>query len=310
MPTNPLGYLITDEEWWMDMFINILIVLVGLLAILALTLLIFDPFWGFLIGVDVWLVLLGFALPYLSVAIPEATASMVQNYFVQPTETDAFANMRIYLTGWHPRKPWTRVVNYIDLRQVTVPLKEDFPAKNGVLVNFTGSTFYLPEPRWVPVYIAVSAETIKTALTETVTSYLSQEMANKKTPESARRSIKKFQDGTLSYLEEVKQQLAQKERETGLGLTFERRLGVNVTNVLIGDVGYDQKYQDALNSRARGGILQEMAAGWKDLTPKDAANAAFIVNGDVKKEIIEYEGAPEIARIIAESLIEAFRKAS
>jgi len=308
MPTNQLGYLIADEEWWADMMVSILLALVSLLLVLSLTYTIFGIFWGFILGTDIWIVLVSFAVPYFSLSVPEVTGLMVQNYFKQSTQEDAFANMMVYPTGFHPRMPWKKIVSYIDLRQVTIPFNEDFPARNGVLIRFRGNVLYLPQIEWIPIYIAVSAETIKATLMSVVTSWLSQKVGRSKTPETARRQIRAFQEGLMRRFEEVKEELAKEERESGVGQIFERRLGINITRVVIADVGYAESYQKALTDRAGSAILQEVAVQWQTggLSPKDAANAAFINAGKVRKTVTEFEGARDIARIIANGLVQAF----
>lgn len=298
MKTNPEGYLVTMDGWYARLIFAIVFATI-VAFVIPLLMPIFGPFWGFVIGISIWIVTLTQAAEFFFVAVPEVTGLItIMQLFKRPTIEDEFANYRVFPTGLHPRFPWERVTTYIDLRQIPVLFKEDIPAKDGVLVTFRGSNFYLPLIKWLPVYIAVSKATIETAIKDVTTSYLTSKMRDIETAEEARAQAHGIEEGLKTHLELTKEEQS-----------YEKRFAIDVVLSQIADVNFNDAYTKAVNDRAIAKTLQQVADELikRGISPKEAMNFALINAGKIKKDITELEGLRDVAEIVAKAVIEGLR---
>jgi hypothetical protein len=299
------------------------------LAVIPLCIAVLGPLWGFTVGTSAWILMLTHTLHYFVVSVPEVTGLITINLLLRPTELDRYANQHVYQTGLSFRFPWEQVKLglYINLRIVTQTFEEDFSAKGspatekkqqkeagaeqkkkrrpggkagaGPKVTIRGSIQYRAFLQLLPRYVAVDESTINRGLVDIIESYLSDTVATDP-PEKARTNVKKYQKGITDLFQDEKQllntayevKMAQQQKDKDKKISFEWLYAIDLLLVQVADIEYEPRYQEVLSAQERGKRLAEIADEWqaRGLEPKDATNAALIINGDVPKEIVEVEG--------------------
>jgi len=218
---------------------------------------------------------------------------------------------------------------YINLRIVTLTFFEDFSTKSspskvtvrqtekdgsfthktktlrskagaGPKVTVRGEVQYRAILELLPRYIAVAEESILEGLLNIIRSDLAIEVAQT-LPEKVRSEIKEAQK-RLTELFRDPDQLIRAAREIQMAeqlapgevkdINIEWLYAIDVFILRISDVEYETEYQRVLTSGERNKRLGEIADQWsaRGLNPKDASNAALIVNGTVPKQVVEVEG--------------------
>jgi len=243
-------------------------------------------FWGTFIGVASWTLLVSWTLHFFMVRVPLITGLITTNLLrsIKPG-IDDFYNQHVYLPGWNFKFPWeeSEIGQFLSLRVVTQVFQEDFPAEDGVLVQFRGSFQYMPLPRLLPLHIQVDDTTIKQGLVDIITSYLSAKVHSQNSRD-ARGAVETHSQGIDALFQDVRRDATE---------SFETKYGIDLILSKLADAGYEPTYQKALTSKQVAQRLQEIAERLKEergLEEKDAMNAAMIINGDVTKEIVEVEG--------------------
>jgi len=257
---------------------------------------ILGEYGGAFIGVAAWIVLVAYTLRFFMVSVPEVTGLATINLLKG-------GELRPYGPGLHFKYLWeqTKEGNYITFRLVKQELLETYPAKDGPVLKIKWFFQYHPRLDLLGRYIAVSEEVINTGLTDIGSKFLSQEIGGKR--ESA-EGCKEHQDEIEKKLKESfeKSPLVLEKEGINLGvlaepfegeeLTLEWLYGIDIVQVGIADMDYEEKYQTARSSKAVAKKLREIAEDLKrgDIGEKDALNAAMIINKDITKNVQEVEG--------------------
>ena len=286
------SYLIDDVEHGM----HILFALFSALASLCITLIISmgvfgsfttTPLWGIFLGIGIWACIIGRTLRYFMVSVPEITALITVNLLKPPTKTDAFRNMMVYPTGWWFKFPWEQVKEgmYINLRIVEQQFEEDILTLERIKVRIRGSIQMYPIVESLPIHINVSELVIKRGTVDVITNFLTQLITKMK----AHGVPKKTKD-----LQKILRDLFDDPTkiEAEIGVTFEELYAINVMLIRIADVGFTAGYEATLETQQKMRRIQEMVENLKKqgLDTEHATNAALILNGDVKKTVLEVEG--------------------
>lgn len=228
------------------------------------------------------------------VSVPEITGLITINIFT--------GELDVYGTGFHLIFPWEQVEegNYINLRQVTVPVDETYPSLDS-LMAVKWQFQYTPTVAGLKKYISADDNTIKTGL------------------KGLGGSVIGFEIGILSGEECKKQKDAIEEKvkdrfvseDDDPDLTPWALYGVEMNRVTINDLDYDSKVQEVRSNMEVSRKIREMAGEirneHRDLTGAQAMNYAMIINGKTQKQIFELEGLGSLAPFLAK-LAEKFNK--
>lgn len=149
-----------------------------------------------LFATAIWIYLLGRALPYFLVSVPEVTSLIAINLFG--------GELKEYQTGIHLRFPWEQVKpgNYITLRIFAKDFAkgETYPALDGVMLHVVWGFQYRGMRGNIGKYIAVDKTVIDGGLHDIGSSFLAQIFANL-TAETARKNIKRIENCVKGHFE-------------------------------------------------------------------------------------------------------------
>jgi len=237
----------------------------------------------------IWLVLMALSVDKFLLSVPEITGLLTVDVFT--------GALRPYGTGFHLRYPWEQVKagNYINLRIITEPIEESYPAQDGPSMLTKWSFQYRPRLDMLARYISVDDRTIKEGLKDVGSSILSANIAQvpaadcKKNQQQVEEELKKeFQD---------------------LHPTPAELYGIDLIRVSLADVDYEPTVQAVRASEQVAARLRAIAAAIRTENPaisqKDAMNLALIIHGNIKKDVVEVEG--EGGNALAALLIAASR---
>ena len=240
----------------------------------------------FLIGVVVVVVVLSLValnIKHFLVSVPEVTGLLTVNVIT--------GKMKPHGPGIHLRWPWEQIKDglFINLRIVTESMEETYPSKDGPEMLVKWSFQYRPSVARIydkkgmsPLerYISADDDTIKIGLKDVGSSILSADIAQLNSYES------KAQQRSL-------ENRLEKEFET-LTPTPEELYGIELIRVSLADVDLEPEVQKVKASQVVATTLQKMATGIRvdhpEINPKDALNAAMIIDGKITKHVIEVEG--------------------
>lgn len=256
---------------------------------------------GLLLGAGAWVFFAIATLRLFLVSVPEITALITINLFLKTTKEEPYKNLRPYPTGMHFKYPWEQVEisNYINLRLITAPVSEDYPSRDGPLMQTRWSFQY--RARWwqLATYIAVDQTTITSGLRDVGSSFLSATIAKTdavdcKTNQAAieRELQKKFEGKVAGSALTAGAGTDPDEQES----TLEDLYGIDVVRVALADIDYDEKFQKIRTSERVSTTIQDIAKkiqdGAKDqsINSKEAHTMALIINGDIVKNVQEVEG--------------------
>lgn len=244
------------------------------------------------------LVLAGMGSKFFLVSVPEVTGLLTVNVFT--------GKLKTYNTGLHFRWPWEQVKegNFINLRITTESMEESYPAADGPIMLVKWSFQYRPlaEATYdkdgkssLERYISADDETIKKGLKDVGSSILSADIAG-----YASAECKKNQKKIEEKLEGEFEKMAPTPKDL---------YGIELIRVSLADVDYEPTVQAVRASEQVAAKLTEIAEGIRNKHPeisqKDAMNAALIIHGKVRKDIVEVEG--EAGNALAALLIAASR---
>lgn len=235
-----------------------------------------------LVTLALWALAMRFLVTPFLVSVPEVTGLVTINLL------SGIGGGRYYCypTGMHFRFPWeqVKVGNYINLRLITDSKKETYPARDGPLMLTEWSFQYRPLWQKLDRYIAVDETTINRGLVDVGSSVLSANIASMEA------------DDCKTYQHRIETDLrAQFER---MSPSPEELYGIEMVRVALADLDYEEKYQKARASERVSQKLKDIATQLmeeaklkgKEISFKEALNAAMIINGDVTKAIQEVEG--------------------
>lgn len=267
---------------WLASFLLFNNITIGILGIFGI-----GVFWSILIGVSLWFVVMGYTIRYFMISVPEVTGLVTINLFKDGT-------MRSYPSGLHFAYPWEQAKegNFITLRLITKSHDESYPSQDGPIMIAKWSYQYRPNLRLLPKYIAVDESTIDKGITDVGSSILSQQIAVK----DAIDCKKKQGDiqGKLKELFETKERTESEGRtKTRESSGVEQLYGIDIIKVALADLDYDEEFQKVRSSEQISARLKDMAGKLKEgkqITDKDALNAALIINKNATKHIQEVEG--------------------
>ncbi len=322
VPTTPLtrrrhSYLITEQEHTVNALWALVCWVLSLIAIVLVVLVVSkSSYWSLIIGVFIWILVMTNkrCLRVFMLAVPEATGAITINRLVHVTTADPYANQRVYPVGLWFKLPPEQVKDglFINLRIVSQPYQEDFPAGDDVVLAMRGGFIYRSPLELLPRYVAVDDTVINGSLVDMTTSLLLQEIVQGPA-HVGRGKVKEWQDALLAMLGDTTTafpMLRAQERDLllrqGLNANFEDLFGIDFISVLIADADYEMEYQKSLNQQARGLLLERRANEIKDRHPAmselDAHNVALLEFGLVTKNIWELSGATPLFNTLGNSL--------
>lgn len=236
--------------------------------------------------------ILGGALGFLAVSlstgvflvsVPEVTGLLTVNALT--------GVLHPYGTGLHFRFPWEQVKegNFINLRVVTENMEESYPAQDGPVMLVKWSFQYRPSAEAIydhtgksPLerYISADDNTIKQGLKDVGSSILSANIA-----------------GFPADHCKGGQQVIEAELRSEFGTmrpTPEELYGIKLIRVSLADVDYEPTVQAVRASEQVAAKLRQIATAIRidhpEISQKDAMNAAMIIHGKIKKDVVEVEG--------------------
>ncbi len=253
---------------------------------------------GVVVGVGVVL----YTLRWFLVSVPEVAGLVTINFFN--------GKLRNYSPGIHFRYPWDQVKenNYINLRLETEKVGgdagEDYPSKDGPLITTKWSFQYRVRWKQMDRYIKVGEATTKLALSQIGSSFLSTKIGGtaaedvKTTQESIEKGLQeKFESKKDANGNPGPNAITIRDEETGKDKVLEDYYGIDLVRVSLADVDYEKDYQKVRNTKRVATEIKNIAHDLKkgtnplpDITDKDAANIALILNGNVTKTVTEAEG--------------------
>mgnify|MGYP001611900265 CR=1 FL=1 len=247
----------------------------------------FGHFW---IAIIVGLFVTAPLVPNFLVSVPEITGLITINALTGSLDT--------YATGLHLRYPWEQVKlgNYINLRQVTEEIEETYPALDA-LMHVKWIFQYTPLVRGLPQYISADDNSIKSGLRGTGSSVLAEQIGSKK-GEDAKKSQEAIEKA-------LKLQFVEGSNDFTIA-----RYGIRLDRVEIADLDFDPSVQAARSAMAEADITVKIAEKFrmgKEVTDKDALNAAQVERGKADKKIIDIEsltvaGLTAAARALGEAI--------
>ncbi|MFZ2356958.1 MAG: SPFH domain-containing protein, partial [Candidatus Omnitrophota bacterium] len=270
--------------------------IIALFALVLTGSIILGEYGGAFIGVAAWLVLFAYTLRFFIVSVPEVTGLATINLLKG-------GELRPYGPGLHFKYPWEQVEegNYINFRLVEKSLSETYPAKDGPVLKVKWFFQYRPQLDLLGRYIAVSEDVISTGLTDVGSKFLSQEIGSRwASAEECKTNQDKIADDLKKSFEQ--NLLAFKKEGANIGipfapsegenLTLEWLYGIDLIQVGLADMDYEEKFQEVRSSKAVAKRLREIAEYLKrgDISEKDALNAAMIINKNITKNVQEVEG--------------------
>jgi len=233
------------------------------------------------IGVAIGFFLIASIAGYFLVSVPEITGLITVNI--------ATGELHVYETGLHIRYPWEQVEegNYINLRQVTEMVEENYPAQDS-LMDVKWLFQYTPMAEGLPRYISADDNTIKRGLKGIGGSVLGHEISAKNGEECKKKQ------------EEIEVSMMKKFGETKP--TPLVLYGIRIDRVAIVDMDYDKNVQKARSALATTQLTIKMAdaiqSDDKSISRKDAMNFALVITDKAKKNIFEVEGLGPMTQAI------------
>lgn len=220
---------------------------------------------------------------YFLVSVPEVTGLLTVNTFT--------GELKPYGTGLHFRLPWEQVKegNFINLRVITESMEESYPSQDGPVMFVKWSFQYRPSAEAIydnegksPLerYISADDNTIKMGLKDVGSSILSANIAGYPA-ENCKKNQQEIEKELRKEFEEMKP-------------TPKELYGIDLIRVSLADVDFEATVQAVRASAQVAAKLTQMATairlGHPEISQKDAMNAAMIIHGKVKKDVVEVEG--------------------
>ncbi len=232
------------------------------------------------IGFPIGIALVSYCIPYFMVSVPEVCGLLTINL--------KNSELRAYGTGVHFRYPWEQVKkgNFINMRLITKTVEEDYPTANGPVLKVKWSFQYRPTLEGLVRYIAVDESTINDGFVHIGSSFFGSQLINRSAEEN-KANVKELEEKLQASFEDDR---FIDDRE--LARNIEDLYGVNLIEVSLAIVDYEDNYQKVKTSEAVAEKIKDIASNLKegDISYKDAKNLALIINGDVKKHVQEVEG--------------------
>ncbi|MFA5791501.1 MAG: SPFH domain-containing protein [Candidatus Paceibacterota bacterium] len=226
---------------------------------------------------------LGIVLKYFIVSVPEVTGLLTVNVFT--------GGLTPYGPGLHLKWPWEQVKEglYINLRVITENMEETYPSQDGPAMLVKWSFQYRPSAEVTyddndksPLerYISSDDNTIKQGLKDVGSSILSANIAGFPADD-----CKKSQQAIETEL--------RREFET-MAPTPQELYGIELIRTSLADVDYEPTVQAVRASEQVAAKLRQIATAIRtdhpEISQKDAMNAAMIIHGKIKKDVVEVEG--------------------
>lgn len=239
---------------------------------------------GIFIGGAIWSLRMAYGIRYFMMSVPEVTGLLTINLLKN-------GELRPYGSGIHFRYPWEQIKegNYINIRLITKSHKEDYPSADGPKMHVEWSYQYRPKLRLLAKYIAVDESTIEKGITDVGSSFLSSVIAKE-------AAIKCKEEQSLIE-EELRKKFEmagdRRKREGEEKQSLEELYGIDLIKISLSDLDYDPDFQKVRSSEQIAQRIKEIAARLKEnkqISDKDALNAAMIINKDITKHIQEVEG--------------------
>jgi regulator of protease activity HflC (stomatin/prohibitin superfamily) len=211
---------------------------------------------------------------YFLVSVPEVTGLLTVNMFT--------GELKPYGTGLHFRFPWEQVKegNFINLRVITESMEESYPSQDGPVMFVKWSFQYRPYLEFLEQYISADDNTIKMGLKDVGSSILSANIAGYPA-EDCKKNQQEIEKELRKEFEEMKP-------------TPKELYGIDLIRVSLADVDFEATVQAVRASAQVAAKLTQMATairvGHPEISQKDAMNAAMIIHGKVKKDVVEVEG--------------------
>lgn len=208
------------------------------------------------------------------VSVPEVTGLLTVNVFT--------GRLTPYGPGLHFKLPWEQIKEglYINLRVITEDMEESYPSQDGPVMLVKWSFQYRPYLQFLERYIGADDNTIKKGLKDVGSSILSANIAgfpadNCKRNQQAIETELRAEFGTMTP-------------------TPEELYGIELVRVSLADVDYEPTVQAVRASEQVAAKLRQIAtairADHPEISQKDAMNAAMIIHGKIKKDVVEVEG--------------------
>lgn len=232
---------------------------------------------GAFVGAFVGARVAGKSVPHYMVSVPEVTGLLTVN-------TLRDGRFEVYRPGLHFRFPWeqAKTGNYINLRTITRQKEENYPTADGPKMHVKWSYQYRPDYKKLDKYLSVEEDTIEKGVSDIGSGVLSSEIGL-----MGALDVKKLQKGLGKKMRGIFKEIKLMEGER-----LEAFYGIELINVALADVDFDERFQRIRTSEQIANQLEEIAKRLKtgEISDKDALNAAMIINGDIKKNVQEVEG--------------------
>ncbi|MCF7835692.1 MAG: hypothetical protein K9M15_01045 [Candidatus Marinimicrobia bacterium] len=218
---------------------------------------------------------------YFLLSVPEVTGLYTVNLIT--------GELKTYRTGMHFRFPWEQVKDkaYVNTRMVMVKVRETYPSKNGPVLIVDWEVHYKPAIKGLPRFISFAEKDINGKLIGIGGSHISDKIANQTDTKSVQNRTE-IEDGLWDAFENH----ILIDPDEG-DMKIEDFYGIDIKKVALSNIDWEPDYQKIRTSEMKAKKLKKIAENLKkgkDISDKDAQNAALIINGDVKKNIQEVEG--------------------
>ena len=227
-----------------------------------------------LVGAAIGLLAVSFSVQAFLVSVPEVTGLLTVNALT--------GDLHPYGTGLHFRFPWEQVKegNFINLRLTTESVEETYPAKDGPLMLVKWSFQYRPRVELLERYISADDHTIKEGVKDVGSSILSASIA------------RQFADNCKKRQHAIEERL--RAEFAASNPRPEDLYGIELVRVSLADVDYEPTVQAVRASEQVAAKLRQIATAIRtdhpEISQKDAMNAAMIIHGKIKKDVVEVEG--------------------
>jgi regulator of protease activity HflC (stomatin/prohibitin superfamily) len=265
--------------------------------------------------IGIWIGFIGFTLRFFLIYVPTVTGVVAQDLLriVKDPDSGERMEMKTFGPGLHLRFPWDVVIekNIVSLTRMTQEFQEDYPTREGPMMNAKCSYQYHPDARRLQKYIAVDEKTIRGGFTDVNSSILAEEIFRLTKAEDVKEQAKGIERRVFGRIDGDPAVTAGKH--VTMKEKLEEEYGINFKIFTIRDLDFAKDFQEMRAARARMDRFGDITKDLKEklttrdgnkvvidtISNKDAANLVQVDQGKTQKNIFELEGSGIASAILS-----------